>query len=761
MSLINCPECNSLISINATSCPKCGYNMIGFDFYKKPDSEGYVLKRYLGFDREVKIPNVVTTIAADAFNDRTSLISVTLLEGLELIENSAFKNCTSLTNINLPKSLKKIGNYAFYECSSLRKIEIPNSVTKIGIGAFSGCSSLTSIKIPESVTSIEEEAFSGCSSLTNIIIPNSVTKIGIGAFSGCSSLTSIKIPGSVTSIGEEAFSGCSSLTSINIPESITSIGEEAFYRCESLKSIKIPESVTSIGDLAFDGCSSLTSIKIPKSVTSIGESAFSSCSSLTSINIPESVTSIGVLAFNECESLTSINIPESVTSIGDYTFFKCSSLTSITIPKSVARIGDKAFYKCSSLKSITISSATKLGADVFLYCSSLADLYFVGTKSQISYLTHYLGGFFDTQKDLISIAKNDSYDNHELSINVHFKDKYDNDVANMEVEKKNCNSTKQQKTELTLSDLSKKEYTIIIPEGKKELTEKLFHSLNKQKKLYVKNLIIPNSIKKISINFLLDGLTDYNLDKYEFTQEEKELFADYFDNDSDPDFLCIIIDNIYFNGSIDEWKSLDNANWDDDGWFFNLYTKDPKGDVILDGNRYVHFKDNDDNDVANMEVEKKNCNSTKQQKTELTLSDLSKKEYTIIIPEGKKELTEKLFHSLNKQKKLYVKNLIIPNSIKKISINFLLDGLTDYNLDKYEFTQEEKELFADYFDNDSDPDFLCIIIDNIYFNGSIDEWKSLDNANWDDDGWFFNLYTKDPKGDVILDGNRYKKHNII
>ncbi len=358
---------------------------------------------------ELIIGKAVTSIPPGAFNNCTSLTSITIPDSVTSIGDYAFQGCSSLTSITIPNSVTSIGYDAFYGCSSLTSITIPDSVTSIGDYAFQNCSSLTSISIPDSVTSIGRKAFSHCSSLTSITIPNSVTTIGEYAFYGCSSLTSITIPNSVTNIGNSTFYGCSSLTSITIPDSVTSIGYDAFYGCSSLTSVYIsdiakwcgisfsgdyanplyfaenlyfnsdlitelliPDSVTSIGGFAFSHYSSLMSVTIGNSVTSIGGGAFSHCSSLTSITIPDSVTSIGYDAFYGCSSLTSITIPDSVTSIGEGAFSGCSSLTSITIPDSVTSIGRSAFYGCSSLTSITIpNSVTSIGDYAFQGCSSL------------------------------------------------------------------------------------------------------------------------------------------------------------------------------------------------------------------------------------------------------------------------------------------------------------------------------------------------------------------------------------------------------
>ena len=57
-------------------------------------------------------------------------------------------------DVVIPDSVTSIGENAFYWCGSLTSIIIPDSMTSIGDSAFYECKSLTSITIPDSVNSI-------------------------------------------------------------------------------------------------------------------------------------------------------------------------------------------------------------------------------------------------------------------------------------------------------------------------------------------------------------------------------------------------------------------------------------------------------------------------------------------------------------------------------------------------------------------------------------------------------------------------------
>jgi hypothetical protein len=86
------------------------------------------------------------------------------------IEYEAFEECRKLTSISLPNSLTTIGLFAFDNCTGLSQITIPDSVTEIGRCAFWNCTALSYIAIPNSVTRIGNQAFAHCTGLTSIIV---------------------------------------------------------------------------------------------------------------------------------------------------------------------------------------------------------------------------------------------------------------------------------------------------------------------------------------------------------------------------------------------------------------------------------------------------------------------------------------------------------------------------------------------------------------------------------------------------------------
>jgi len=73
-----------------------------------------------------------------------------------------------LTSATIPNSLTSIADNMFNDCEALTTVIIPTSVTSIGEFAFNYCTALSSVTIPASVRSIGNSAFYYCTSLASI-----------------------------------------------------------------------------------------------------------------------------------------------------------------------------------------------------------------------------------------------------------------------------------------------------------------------------------------------------------------------------------------------------------------------------------------------------------------------------------------------------------------------------------------------------------------------------------------------------------------
>lgn len=232
--------------------------------YDYPPPKTVTITKYTGKESTVILPSTinswpVTKIGEDAFQDNTTITSVTIPGSVTEIGANAFAGCTNLTSVNYiggdwSKLTIQSGNPAVedaakdaaneqlfdfefilnntavvvtnYKCKgTAADVTIPSRykgkpVTAINNAAFPN-SAVTSVTIPDSITSIPDAAFVNCSKLTNISIPNSVTYIGFSAFSSCTSLKSITLPSSLSTIGNSAFAGCPSSMTVTYPGSKT------------------------------------------------------------------------------------------------------------------------------------------------------------------------------------------------------------------------------------------------------------------------------------------------------------------------------------------------------------------------------------------------------------------------------------------------------------------------------------------------------------------------------------------------------------
>ncbi len=94
-------------------------------------------------NEELIIPECVTSINMSAFQQCSSLPTVTDNSNVTEIPDQCFYYCTSLQNVTLNGNVQRIGYYAFADCNSLEYLELSREVDSIQESSFQNCPNLT------------------------------------------------------------------------------------------------------------------------------------------------------------------------------------------------------------------------------------------------------------------------------------------------------------------------------------------------------------------------------------------------------------------------------------------------------------------------------------------------------------------------------------------------------------------------------------------------------------------------------------------
>ena len=369
--------------------------------------------------KSVHLPATLQSIGSYAFGANSALKSVTIDAEKIKVGSYAFTNCTSLESISINTAVVPTG--AFNECSSLKSVTFGKDVSVVEEYAFRN-SRVTNFTVAEGNTTFKSwengkyltnmsgtEILLVAPTLTEFTLNNSeITSVGVGAFSGNAKLTSVKIP-SVTKVDSYAFSECEKLKTVELGN-LTYIGSYAFENT-SVDTFEFRGDVT-IGEYAFSR-SKITRIVIGDGLK-VPTGAFANCTKLETVVIGNNVE-IGSFAFYNDQyhaepedivlyfynsttgkkepmnskiykvkldgSINSLTIGDNVI-IGDYAFYGASNLQSVTLGAG-AEIGNASFYNCVSLSDIDLSKVIKIGESAFS-----GDIHYV--YSEIDYTNVYI-----------------------------------------------------------------------------------------------------------------------------------------------------------------------------------------------------------------------------------------------------------------------------------------------------------------------------------------------------------------------------------
>ena len=404
----------------------------------------------------------VTEIGGYAFNECSRIRTVTIADGVALIDSYAFQGCYNLSSVQFPSTLKTIGNNAFQSCGYGMDIILPEGLESVGEFAFNWNNS-SKIVLPSTLKSIGNQAFfhpnNSAIVISHIVDPfeiNTNTFAYDGYWDGeKSEITPIQgtlfVPeGTIAkyraiegwNMFAEILEGepqngtsggfnytyvpsskvatlvkgdYSSIRNVTVPSKVTfddvdydvvSIGTDAFQMTE-ITSLRVSEGVKTIGNRAFRECYALKTLALPSTIIKIGDEAFAYDGGIDNISIPENVEDIGRDAFRNCK-IKDLVIPVSTKSIGEGAFDEIS-ISSIRVVAGNnyydSRNNSNALIETASNKLIKACSATiipntvaEIGANSFANVNGVASFSIPNSVTSIGY------GAFRNCKDLESIT---------------------------------------------------------------------------------------------------------------------------------------------------------------------------------------------------------------------------------------------------------------------------------------------------------------------------------------------------------------------
>ena len=337
---------------------------------------------------KVNLPSTLQSLGAYAFGANKNLKSVSIAAEKIKLGQYAFTDCVSLESISINASVIPAG--AFNQCTSLTSVTLGKDVSVVSEYAFRG-TAVEKFNVDKNNTTYLSH--NGGEYLTNmagtelllvapaktefVLDDSEITSIGNAAFSGNSGLVKVSIP-SVTYVGDYAFSECDSLVSVQLGR-LTNIGRYALENT-AIKSFEFTKDMT-VGDYAFFR-SDIEKVTIPDGFV-ISEGVFASCPKLTRIVIGDNVT-IGQNAFFNDNWHTKTDIVsrpfyDSATGkkynmdMAVYSVVYDSSISYIEIGKN-AKIGAGAFYGAAKVVSITLGAGATIDEYAFYNCSSLKNI---------------------------------------------------------------------------------------------------------------------------------------------------------------------------------------------------------------------------------------------------------------------------------------------------------------------------------------------------------------------------------------------------
>ncbi len=121
------------------------------------------------------------------------------------IQEGAFQNRSRITSVYLLDGILAIEDYAFAGCTNLEIIVLPSTLVSLGVGVFENCVNLKTVVVTETLDGMLSEEVLEYVKQEVVVLPNGLERVGENAFYGCDKIKEVFIPESVRFMGNTVF----------------------------------------------------------------------------------------------------------------------------------------------------------------------------------------------------------------------------------------------------------------------------------------------------------------------------------------------------------------------------------------------------------------------------------------------------------------------------------------------------------------------------------------------------------------------------
>ena len=197
----------------------------------------------------------VTKIGDCAFQGCTSVINVTIPEGVTEIGYQAFYNANNVKWPTMPSTLKKIGGNCFYMCRVLGSIILPEGLTTLSSGSFTRTfdmgGRIEELVFPGTLETIADNS----GKFAQLCLDRRAGSVGKIVFNESPTWADLKFSFNTFSRGVECHEIVINRDLIDADQSYNTVG---LNTVTGLETLRFGKQVTKVPDLS--GCTSLTAI---------------------------------------------------------------------------------------------------------------------------------------------------------------------------------------------------------------------------------------------------------------------------------------------------------------------------------------------------------------------------------------------------------------------------------------------------------------------------------------------------------------------